>query len=168
MPIEFRVTYNENKSSVQLRFVKLFNLQVEIIKFIRLLLTTKKEREKITLESILYNLTIFIKSKHIIRTACRLSYVRKVSVVIHEDYDFPFLVIGTWTIVDKFKSFLKSNFFKVYDEYYMVLDNEERKIKFEIIIQMRIILALIAIIINIKDLFKVIKFMRVYYGKSNI
>ena len=168
MPINFRVTYNDKKSDVEIKLVKLFNIKIDIDEFIRLLLTTKGKRDKITLDSVLYNLGVFIRSRKVLRWVCKYSDVRKVSVIVYEDYEMPHLVVYSWTLLSRLKAFIHSIFFKVSDEHYMINDDEKLKIQLDIVIQTRIIFAILAIIFNIKTVFKTIKFMKVYYGKSNI
>ena len=168
MPINFRLTYDDKKSNVEVKLIKIFNIRIDIDQFIRLLLTTRGKRDKITLDSILYNLGIFIRSRKILRWVCKVSDVSKVSVIMYQDYEWPHLVVYSWTILSGIKDFIHSFFFKVRDEHYMVNDNNKFKFQIDIIIQSRIIFVILAIIFNIKDLFKIIRFMKVYYGKSNI
>ena len=150
MPIELQIKYDEKNSSVKLNFIKLFNLQISISRFLKLLLTTKNQRDIITLESIIYNTIIFLKSKKLIKSLCSLSYIKKISFVAYV------------------KEKLHEYFYKVYNEYYIVLPEEKTKLRFYTVVQIRIILIILGILFNIKEIFKIRKFMKVYYGKSNI
>lgn len=168
MPINFRFTYDDKESNVEIKLTKIFNLKIDIDEFVKLILTTKKNRDKVTLDSILYNLGIFIRSRKILKWVCKQSDVRKVSVIMYQNYEWPHLIVYSWTLLNALKNFLYSLFYKIEDEHYMINDNEKLQIQFDIVIQMRIFFAILAIIFNIKDLFKIFKFMKVYYGKSNI
>ena len=168
MPINVRVIYDKNNSKVELRLVKIFNIKFSVGKVLRYFVTTKRNRDEITLDGIIYNLTIFIKSKDIIRLVCRLAKVKKVTVSAGIDYEHYLLVVNLWMAVSRLKIFLRHTFYKVENEHYLINNSDELYFGTELIIETRIILLLIAIIIKIKDLFKVIKFMRLYYGKSNI
>lgn len=168
MPIEFKVTHSDAKSKVEVRFVKLFDLQFEIVKFIKFFLTTKEDREHITLEGILYNMTLFLKSRQIIQSVCSYSTVQKTSLLVYADYEHPLWVVSNWILVDKMKNLIHHFFHRVSDEYYMVLDRKKPGIRLEVVIQMRIILAIFAILKNIKQIIYVRKVMKVTYGKSNL
>lgn len=168
MPINFRVTYDDMKSNVEIKLIKLFNIRLDIDEFVRFLLTVRGKRDKITFESILYNLGIFLRSRRILRWVCKVSDVRKVTMIIYEDYELISLFVFSWTVLSRLKDFLHTFFYRVHDEYYMVRDKDKIKVQMDIIIQSRIIFAIVAILFNIKDVFKILKFMKVYYGKSNI
>lgn len=166
MPIELKIIYDGKRSDLEINFVKLLNLRIDLDKVIRFLLTTRGHRDEITLEGLIYNFTLFRKSKNILRMIAKLSIVRKITIVAYEDYEKYFLVINSWILLNQFKALMKKSFWKIKDEYYMVANEEKFSLKFETILELRIIFILFAIIINIKDVFKVLKFMRVYYGKS--
>lgn len=168
MPINIRVIYDKINSKVEIRLVKIFNIKLPIIKVLKFFVTTKRNRDQITLEGIMYNLTLFIKSKPLIKLICSMARVKKVTVSAGISYEHYLVVVNSWLIVDRFKKFLNKTFHKIENEHYMINHNEEMYFGTELIIETRIILLIIAIIIKIKDMFKVIKFMRLYYGKSNI
>lgn len=168
MPIELQIKYDEKNSSVKLNFIKLFNLQISISRFLKLLLTTKNQRDIITLESIIYNTIIFLKSKKLIKSLCSLSYIKKISFVAYESYEHPHMITSTWVLINYVKEKLHEYFYKVYNEYYIVLPEEKTKLRFYTVVQIRIILIILGILFNTKEIFKIRKFMKVYYGKSNI
>jgi hypothetical protein len=78
------------------------------------------------------------------------------------------MVVQSWTVLSYLRRIAKTRFFKVYNEHYMVANSDNLKVQFEVIIEIRIIFAIMAIMFNIKDIFKIKKFMKVYYGKSNL
>ncbi|HHU56000.1 MAG TPA: hypothetical protein GXZ48_04855 [Acholeplasmataceae bacterium] len=166
MPIHFKVIYDGKRSDLEINFIKLLDLKIDLDKVIRFLLTTKYDREVITLEGLIYNFTLFRKSRNIITSIAKMTIIKKLTCVAYEDYEKYFLVVNSWIILSKLKSILHNHFYKIKNEYYMVADNEKFRLTFEAIMEVRIIFIIIAIIINIKDVFKIIKFMRVYYGKS--
>jgi len=166
MPIELIVTYDDNQSDLDINLVKLFDIRFDLEKVIRFLFTTKDAREKITLDSIIYNLTLYFKSRNIISSSAKLTKIKKITFITYQDYENNFLVINTWILISRIQAFLKTKFSKVRNDYYMVVDNDKFYINFQAVLELRIIFIIIAIIINIKDVFKVIKFMKVYYGKS--
>lgn len=168
MPINLKVLYDKNNSTVELRLVKIFNVKFPIIKVVKFFTTTKDNRDKITLEGILYNFAIFIRSKPLIKLICNMARVKKVTVSAGISYEHYLVVVNSWIILDRFQKFLKKTFHKVENEHYMINDSEEMYFATELIIEIRIILILFAIIIKIKNILKVLKFMRLYYGKSNI
>lgn len=166
MPIEFRVIYTNARGDLEINLVKLLNIRIDLDKVIRYLLTTKGHREEITLEGIIYNFTIFRKSKNIFNTLARLTIIKKMTVIAYEDYEKNYLVINSWILLNYVKAILKNKFWRIKNDYYMVADDDRFRLNFEAIMEVRIIFIIIAIILNIKDVFKTIKFMRVYYGKS--
>lgn len=168
MPINVRVIYDKRNSAVEVRLVKIFNIKFPIFKVIKYFTTTKYNRDKITLEGILYNFALFVRAKPLIKLICNMARVKKVTVSAGISYDHYLVVVNAWIIVDRIKRFLASTFHKVEDEHYMINNSEDVYFATELIIEIRIILIIIAIIIKIKNIFKVFRFMRLYYGKSNI
>ena len=168
MPINIRLLYDKNNSRVDIRLVKLFNMRLSIGKVLKYFVTTRGHREEITLDGIIYNISVFMKSKAIINEVVKMARVKKVTVNGGLDYEKYILVVNAWIAVDRLNKFLKKKFHRVEDEYYMINHSEKPYLAVELIVEVRIILLLLAIIIKIKDLFKVLKFMRLYYGKSNI
>lgn len=168
MPINTRLLYNKDNSVIEIRLVKFFNVKFSIGKVLKYIVTTKNKRDKIDLDSIIYNLNIFIKSRQLIKLICKMARIKKVTVSSGLNYENYILIVNSWMVIDRLKHFLHNTFYKVEDEHYMVNHSDKMYFNIEVIIETRIIFLLIAIIIKIKELFKVIKFMRLYYGKSNI
>jgi hypothetical protein len=168
MPINIKVLYDKENSRVDIRLVKLFNLRLSIGKVLKYLVTTKGHREEVTLDSIIYNISVFMKSRAIINEVAKMARVKKITINSGLDYEKYILVVNAWIAVDRMNRFLKKMFNRVENEYYMISHSEKPYLAVELIVEVRIIFLLLAIIIKIKDLFKVMKFMRLYYGKSNI
>lgn len=168
MPFNIRFLYDDKKSDIEINLIKIFNIKIDVDKFIRFLLTSKKDRSRITVDSIMYKMGLFLKSKHITKWIIKRTRLVKSSILIEEDIEKYLTFIASWITINSVKKYIEKMFYKVENNYYMVLPSNKRKISMEFIMQTRIILGIIAILINIKDVFKMIKFMRVYYGKSNI
>jgi hypothetical protein len=168
MPINLRFTYDDKESNVEIKLTKIFNLKIDIDEFFKLILTTKKNRDKVTLDSLLFNAGLFIRSRKILRWVCKQSDVRKVTLILYQNYEWPSLIVSSWTILSGIKSLIHNLFYQVEDEHYMINDDEKLQFQFDIVMQTRIFFAILAILFNIKDLFKILKYMKVYYGKSNI
>mgnify|MGYP006924665837 CR=1 FL=1 len=168
MPINIRLIYDKANSKVEIRLVKIFNIKFPIGKVLKFFATTRENRDKVTLEGLVFNYKLFTKTKPLIMLLCNMGRVKKVTISAGINYDHYLLVVNSWVIVDRFKKFLHNTFSKVENEHYMINHSEEIYFASELIIETRIIFVLIAIIIKIKNLFKVLKFMRLYYGKSNI
>ena len=168
MPINFRFLYDDDRSDIEIQLIKFFNLKIDVDKFIRFLLTNKYDRNKITFDSIVYKMVLFFKGRRISKWVIRRTRLIKSSILIEEDIENYLLFIMDWTAVNVIKNLFSSLFSKTENNYYMVLPSNKRKISLEIVVQMRIIFLILAIIFNMKDVFKTIKFMREYYGKSNI
>lgn len=162
MPIKVRIIRNDYKNDVDLFFVKLFNVRLDLDKLIRYFLTTKLDRTRVTLGSILYNINMYKKSKNIINSFNKWIDIKKITIILKtneslNDFDI-YTNVLFYTGISKLQDYLKSNFKSIENQYYVVNnESENNELEFEMILNIRIAFFIYAIIRNIKDIPNIIK-----------
>lgn len=166
MPIKVKITRNDNKNDVELILTKIFNISIDIDELIRYLLSSREDN-KITLDSILYNVGLFIKMKRIIislmgmLTISKLTYVAKQNIKdIHYNI---YAYVGSWTFINYFRNFIHKRCYVVKNEYYSVRNVKDFRvydINIECEFNVRLLYVFLAVIINIKDIPKIIKYIK--------
>ncbi len=159
MPVGIRFIYNDQKSDVDIYFYKLFNTRFDLDEFIRLFVTDKDDREKISFAVIRYNVILAFQSRKVFRDICKYSKVRKITVLLKEDYEKIYTFFAYWMAVSELSQFLHSNFKAVENEYYMT-SNLQSEINFEFILEVRGIIFLFILFKNIKEIFRIKKYMK--------
>lgn len=162
MPIKIRVIRNDKHNDVDIFFVKLFNKRLDLDELYYKLLSDKRDN-KITINSILYNLGLFIKSYSIIRNTCKMVEISKLTIVSKtkskKEENQVYSSIVFWNTISYTRSFLMKNFKKVSNEYYsMQIAGDDRELSFELRLNFRLIYLLISVFTNYKDIPKIIKF----------
>lgn len=174
MPVEVVITKDKEHNDIDVFLTKIFNIRLDIDDFLRYILTTRENREQITLSSILYNYKIFKLSKEIIRNICKYTIVSDVSVNVNtkktsSDIDI-YLNAIVYYFLSRLKDIIYGNFRIIEKEEYKYEFSNNNIIEVYVKLRLRVIYILFAFINNYKDLYKVIKFTRKgnkQYGKSS-
>ena len=162
MPIKIRIIRNDKHNDVDIFFVKVFNKRLDLDELYYKLLSDKKEN-KITINSILYNLGIFIKSYPIIKKTCKMIEISKLTIVsktkLKKEENQVYSSIVFWNTISYSRSFLMKNFKKIGNEYYsMQVAKDDRDVSFEIKLNFRLVYLLISVFSSFNEIPKIIKF----------
>jgi len=175
MPIKVVINKDDNRSDIDIFFTKIFNLRLDFDEFLKRFFFLRDNSNKITLQNLLYNIKLYKVSKNIVTTTTRMITVKKLTFIIKtkstslemETWSFVF----SWTFFGYFQNYIHSLFKGVNNEYYNHQISLNNTINFECHFNIRILYLLFSSIRNIRDIPKVIKFIRKGskgYGTSNI
>lgn len=164
MPIEIVFTKDENYNDIDIYLTKLFNIRLDFDEILKLLLTTKENRDQITIRGLKRNYELFSLSRNLIFDASRNSRPKKLTLIlkvkkIQPEVDI-FLYVAYWN----FLLFLKNKFHdavpKIGEESYSIEYKEKFNIVFKWSLRLRFIYIIFSFIKNYKDLIKIRKFLR--------
>ena len=108
---------------------------------------------------IIKNIEFIINSRNIIRKICKRIKIVKCTIIFKNDYNNVLTFISYWNIVSRIKYFLKKHFKYIKNEYYMI-SNSENELNVEIIFKINIWKILFVLVMNIQELFEIIKIKR--------
>lgn len=155
MPIGIRITKNDERSDVDIFLSKIFNIRIDFDEFVRLLLTSRENRNQITLKSIINNLKIVYEFREVIQTVAAFGQVRYLTIIMKgkfEDVTFKtYYNISSELFFSFFDEYIKRTFKKVNNTYYSVKDEPtiiKNMFTLECIIDIRIIYFIIAFFKN--------------------
>lgn len=167
MPLKIKIIRNDHKNDLRLVFTKIFNYTIDLDELIKFFLTTKENRDQITLDGILYNIGLFSKMKRIIKSFLKMVHITKITIITKQnisnsDLDV-FAYVMSWTLISFFQNKLRRRVHTVRNEYYSVTREQSGflyDVNLECDLQIRILFILLAVIINIKDIPKIIKYIK--------
>ena len=167
MPIKIKITRNDKKNDLDLILTKIFNITIDLDELIKYFLTTKENRSKITVDSVLYNIGLFRRLKNIFITILRMVSVSKLTLITKQNIKSierdVYVYVLSWTFLNFFKNKIRRKVYNINNEYYSVTKNDNVKIydiNFECDFNIRLLYVLLAVIINIKDIPKIIKYVK--------
>lgn len=164
MPIEIVFTKDENYNDIDIYLTKLFNLRLDFDEILKLLLTTKENRDQITIKGLKHNYELFNLSRNLIYDASKHSRPKKLTLILKVRKIQPEVDIFLYVIYWNFLLFLRNKFHKaaprMEDEEFGVEYKDDYNINFKWSLRLRIIYIVFSFIKNYKDLFKIRKFLR--------
>lgn len=164
MPIKIVVTKDDKHNDIDIFLTKIFNIRIDFDDFIRYLLTTKANREQITLSSIIYNYHLFQKSKNIIVTICKMIRLKKLTFIIKtKSYNLEtdtWSFFGSWIVLGYFQNTIHGYFKTIENEYYNHQISSKFNFNIESQFNIRLIYIIFSITRHIKDLPKIIRFIK--------
>jgi len=164
MPIKIVVSKDDQRSDVDIFFTKILDIRLDFDQLLRRFFAEKGDPNKITLHSILYNLGLYRNAKSIIATTTKMIKIKKLTFIIKskstsldtETWSYVF----SWIIFGYFQDYIHRYFKAVDNEYYNHQIAPANKVNFECYFNIRLIYLLFALIRNIKDIPKIIRFMK--------
>lgn len=163
MPIKIRIIRNDSFNDIDIYLVKIFNIRLDFDKFIKKVFSDKDNT--VTLNSILYNLGLFIKSSNIIKSTIEQVSVFKLTWIFQVNLKNEKLemygTIASWNSIFILRNFIYKYFKSVNNEYYSVQTSDEKiNTSFEMILNFRIIYLLFSVLRNFKDIKKIKTFIK--------
>jgi hypothetical protein len=164
MPIKFVVIKDDNHNDIDIFLTKIFNIRIDFDDFIRYVLTTKENRNKITLESIKHNYGVYQRSSNIIASLTKMIRIRKLTFIIKtksnsieaDTWGF----VGSWIIFGYFQNYVHQYFKRVDNEYYNHQIAPNFNFNFDCHFNIRLFYIIFALIKNMKDIPKIIRFVK--------
>jgi hypothetical protein len=174
MPMKIVITKDDRRSDIDIYFTKIFNLRLDFDEFIAFLITEKANPERISAERVIRNYHLFKRAKRIIVTMTKMTRVSKLTFIVKTKGKSLEASVWLYVISWVYLSFLQNNvhrYFKsVENEHYNQMPAEKFNLNFEFQCHFRLIYLFFALIRNIRDLPKVIRFMkkgRKIYGTTS-
>ena len=163
MPIKIKISKTSKHIDVDVYFVKIFNVKLDFDKLMKKLLTTKYNPDIVTINGILYNMGMIIKSYGIIKEICSMIVISKMTWIYKINFEKEELEVYAtfigWNTISYFRSFLISSFKNIKNEYYSIQTTKEVVgLSFEMVMNFRLIYLFFALFKKIKDIPKIIKF----------
>lgn len=163
MPIKIRVIRNESYNDIDVYFIKIFNMRLDLDGIIKKFFFDKNS--SISLNSILYNIGLFIKSSNIIKDTIKQMKISKltcISQVNLKNEKIEMLgIVTAWNSICYLRDFIYKYFKEINNEYYSVQTNNKKiNSSFEIILNFRLIYIILSVLKNFKDIKKIIKFIK--------
>ena len=168
MPIKVIIYNDKDVGKVELILVKILNYKININQWV-----DKSRSKKNDNGSIYYRIKMLLLTNKIFKMITNMSYLKKVTFVYTPKNIFEY--VAGYNIMLDLNDFLKSNFKQIKSEqiyYYDIKmpNNQERIIKYEIVIYVRLFYLLFTVINKYKEFKAVIKFnkkRRSLVGTSN-
>ena len=169
IPIGVRIIYDDKYSDVDIFVFKFLKYKFDLDSFIRKFIMDENDNTKISFQTIINNLELTINSKKTMKDIMKTIKVEKSTIVYKQDFDNYLMFVFFWNLVSRYTYIIRKSFKKVENEYYMISDNKQ-DISIELILKFRLINIVIALIKNIKEVFKIIKIRRRQkkHGTSNL
>lgn len=165
MPIRIRIVRNDKHNDIDIYFVKIFNIRFDLDAAIKKFFSDKNSNDAITLDKILYNIGLIIKSSNIIKDTISLMTVSKLTWIMktkskNKETEV-FAIVASWNGILYLRKLIYKNFKEVKNEYYSV-QNQGAKIDalFDAVLDFRIIYFLFAVFKNYKDIKKIRIFVK--------
>ncbi|MDD4388221.1 MAG: hypothetical protein PHV87_03290 [Bacilli bacterium] len=174
MPIKIVAIKDDRHSDVDIHFTKILDIKLDFDQLLRRLFSEKGDPERITFRSFLSSIGLYRQAKNIITTTTKMISIKKMTFIIKtksssldsDTWGFVF----SWIVFGYFQDYVHRYFKAVENEYYNHQIAPANKINFECHFNIRLVYLLFALIRNIKDIPKVIRFIKKgnkAYGTSN-
>lgn len=149
IPIKVQVVRKDNKNDLNLYFVKVFNLKLDLDRLIKKVLRTNKNS---SLDSVINNIEFIKRHNHFIKELITFINIKKITII----YTTNTLITSflSWNSIYILRNYLITNVLNVENEYYNVDIKNTNNVSFELIFYMRPIYIIIAYVISIKKYFK--------------
>lgn len=166
-PLGIRIQKNDYRQDVDIFLTKFFNIRIDFDEFIRLFLTSRKNRNEITFESIVNNFKLFKEFQNIIEDIFKHSQIRYLTIILkgkfsEVDYETYFKTSG-YIFFEMLDEYLTRSFKKVKNTYYSIQSiksSVKDMLVLETYVYVRLIYIIKAFITNFKDTKKIIKLLR--------
>lgn len=167
MPIGIRITKNDEHSDVDIFLSKIFNIRIDFDEFIKLLLTSRENRNQITIRSVIKNLKIMYDFRYVIASVISFGSIRYLTIIMKGKFDD--VVLKTYHNISSelFFSFLdeylKRSFKKVQNTYYSVKVEPimiKNMFTLECVIDIRLVYFIIAFFKNYRVIPKLFRLLR--------
>lgn len=163
MPIKIRVIRNNSYNDIDVYFIKIFNMRLDLDEIIKRMFFDKNS--SISLNSILYNIGLFIKSSNIIKDTVKQMKISKMTCIFQVNLKNEKIemlgIVTAWNSICYLRDFIYKYFKEINNEYYSVQTNNEKiNSSFEIILNFRLIYIIFSVLKNFKDIKKIIKFIK--------
>lgn len=163
MPIKIRVIRNDSYNDIDVYFIKIFNMRLDLDEIIKRMFFDKNS--SISLNSILYNIGLFIKSSNIIKDTVKQMKISKLTCIFQVNLKNEKIemlgIVTAWNSICYLRDFIYKYFKEINNEYYSVQTNNEKiNSSFEIILNFRLIYIIFSVLKNFKDIKKIIKFIK--------
>lgn len=153
MPIKVVVQKDNGINDITLYLVKIFNISFDLDRFIKRIVRKANMNVKDTFTK---NIEYYKKYKGFIKTFINLISIKKITIIISTISLYTSFV--SWNIMYAMRNYLKMNLIEVENEYYNVyLDDNNNKVKIELVFYVRIIYFIVSFIINIKEFINIKK-----------
>lgn len=164
MPIEVVFTKDDKHNDIDIYLTKIFNIRLDFDEFLKLLLTTRENRDQITIKGLKHNYELFKLSRNLIYSVSKNSRPKKLSLVLSAKKIYPeldiFVYVAAWNLLGIARNKLHEFVPRLDVERYDVDFNDKFKLEFKWSIRIRFIYIIFSIIKNYKDLFKIRKFLK--------
>ena len=164
MPVEVVFTRDETHNDIDIYLTKLFNFRLDFDEILNLLLTTKDNREQVTLSSLKYKFALFKMAKKIIQDIGKNARPKRLKFTIKAKKIQPEIDLFLYIILWTFLSYVKDKFHELVprmeDDSYNLVYASKFNYTFYWSIRIRLVYIIFSIIINYRDLLKIRKHLR--------
>lgn len=174
MPFKIVITKDDRRSDIDIYFTKIFNLRLDFDEFIAFLVTEKDNPDRISPERVVRNYHLFKRSKRIIISMAKMIRVSKLTFIVKTKgkslETCVWLYVVSWIYLAYLQNNVHRYFKSVENEHYNQMPAEKFNLNFEFQCNFRLVYLIFAMIKNIKDLPKIIRFMkkgRKIYGTTS-
>lgn len=163
MPIKIRIIRNDSFNDIDIYFVKIFNIRLDFDEFVKKAFSDKNN--SVTLNSVLYNLGLVVKSSNIIKGTIKQIRISKLTWIFQVNLENEKLemygTIASWNSICILRNYIYKYFKSVNNEYYSVQTSDEKlNTSFEMILNFRLIYLLFSVLINLKDIKRIKTFIK--------
>ncbi|NLD26238.1 MAG: hypothetical protein GX661_02635 [Acholeplasmataceae bacterium] len=174
MPFKIVITKDDRRSDIDIYFTKIFNLRLDFDEIIAFLVTEKDNPDRISPERVVRNYHLFKRSKRIIISMAKMIRVSKLTFIVKTKgkslETCVWLYVVSWIYLAYLQNNVHRYFKSVENEHYNQMPAEKFNLNFEFQCNFRLVYLIFAMIKNIKDLPKIIRFMkkgRKIYGTTS-
>ena len=87
MPLGIKIQKNDYFSDVDIYLTKFFNIKIDFDDFVRLFLTSRKNRDEITVESVVNNIRLFKEFQNIIEEVFKFCHIKHLTIIVNGQFN---------------------------------------------------------------------------------
>lgn len=167
MPLGIKIQKNDYFSDVDIYLTKFFNIKIDFDDFVRLFLTSRKNRDEITVESVVNNIRLFKEFQNIIEEVFKFCHIKHLTIILKGKFNEigyeTYFRLSSEIFFEVLNEYLLRSFKKVRNTYYSVQKSKsdlKDMIVLETQINVRLIYIIRAFLVNMRDTKKIIKILR--------
>ena len=164
MPVEIIFRRDEDHNDIDIYLTKIFNLRLDFDEFLKLLVTTKENRDKVTIAGLKSNYELFKLSRRLIYDVTKNSRPKEVELRVKAKKIYPEIDLFVYVVLHNLllliRGEIRSFVPRQKNEVYEIKEGDKFAYTFRWSIRIRMAYILFSLIRNYKDIIKIRKFVR--------
>ena len=164
MPVEIIFRRDEDHNDIDIYLTKIFNIRLDFDEFLKLLVTTKENRDKVTIAGLKSNYELFKLSRRLIYDVTKNSRPKEVELRVKAKKIYPEIDLFVYVVLHNLllliRGEIRSFVPRQKNEVYEIKEGDKFAYTFRWSVRIRMAYILFSLIRNYKDIIKIRKFVR--------